>query len=167
MDPSARSLLTTLILVPAVLSCSSPSGPRPLPTLLVTNPTCAAGQCRTVEVRIFDWNLTIPQPFWGYKIMGEVDGQTACLTFPAPWTFFIYGPDSTGKVDTTVFKLNVNDAIFLAAMDSARFHTDSIAPLSTIVGHTTTFTAADAPGWQVAFSGDTVTTSPTEAAACK
>ena len=165
MNASALPLVLASLLTAGALACHSPAAPRPLPTLLVSNQLCTAGSCATLEVRIFDWNLTIPQPYWGYKVMGEVHRQTGCLTFPVPWTFFIFGPDSTGKVDTLVFHLNVNDPIFLAAMDSAKFHTDSINPFSTIRGHTNTFTASDAAGWSVSFSGDTTGTSVSEAPA--
>ena len=100
------------------LACSSPTNPSSPPTLLVTNPTCSAGPCRTVEVRLFNWNLRVPQPFWGYKVIGETRGPTTCLTFPAPWTFRVIGQRDTiptSPIDTVVFALNNDDPIFLVA----------------------------------------------------
>jgi hypothetical protein len=158
MNTRAIRLIVGLSAIAAVHDCRSSSGPSPLPTVLVNIPACTGGPCGTTEVREFDWNLTIPQMPWGFKVVGEVHGSTACLTLPAPWTFTIEGPDSTGKVDTTVFKLNDHDRIFLAAMDSVGFHTGSKSANEAWRGNTKTFTASDAPGWQVTFSGDTAPT---------
>lgn len=167
MNKGRALTLVTLGVAAGIGCCESPSVPKPLPTVMVTNPSCVGGTCRTIEVRLFDWNLTIPQPYWGFKSVGEVDGPTGCLTFPGTWRFSVVGPtDSTGKVDTTVFTLSANDPIFLAAMDSAIFHTDTIPPYTAIRGHTNTFTAASAPGWKATFSGDSTGTTIMRDVAC-
>lgn len=86
-----------LLGIAGALGCSSSSTPpRPLPTLLVTNPSCSAGQCQTLEIRAFVLKFTVPQPSWGSRVVGEIHGPTTCLTFPSSWTLTTKGPrDST------------------------------------------------------------------------
>jgi hypothetical protein len=162
-NPHRHALLVTVVFAGGLVTCSAPEAPKQLPTLLVNNPSCAAGECRTTEVRLFDWDLTVPQPFWGYKVIGEIHGPSACLTFPAPWRFSVIGPRDTipnSPVDTVVFTGTVEDLIYVIAMDSAGFHAQGpIGVLTTIRGRTDNFTAADARGWRVTLSGDNAASS--------
>ena len=166
----ARRLLS-LGCAAGLLACTSPYGPSGnqlgVPTLRVTNQTCGSGACRTIEVRLFDWHLTIPQPPWGYKVVGEVRGATGCLTFQEPWEFKVREVDSTGAtVDSTIFTLSVNDLVFLSAVDSADFHSGLVNPAATFRGFTSNFTPADASGWSAVFQGGTVTTEARASAPC-
>ncbi len=146
------------------LSCrsspSAPGGAGALPTLdIMNNPTCAAGACRTLEVRAFVWAFQVPQPPWGWRVLGEMPGGTACLAFPASWTFRVIGP-----ADTTIFTWTPNSAsgIYVVVVDSALFHAGTVEPSSTILGLTRTFVPGTASGWQATFSGSAA--DPTTAA---
>lgn len=125
------------------------AGPA-LPTLVVHNPDCTAGGCHTLEVRAFAWNFTVPQPLWGFEVVGEADSREVCLTFPPEWTLHVNGPS-----DTTAFTWTPSDPIFLTAWDSAGFHSSSTTNVMPYLrGITQTFTPGGASGWGVPFSGD-------------
>lgn len=142
---------------------SSPSAPiRSTPTVMVDNPLCTAAGCRTLEVRIFSWSFTVPQPIWGFRVLGEVHSPSNCLQFPDSLTFQVVGPS-----DTTVLLWKPSDAVILTAVDSALFHEGSTRPDSTVRGTTQTFTPGESPGWTVGFSGSLQQTTITPAAACK
>jgi hypothetical protein len=137
------------------LGCSSLGVPSAAqPTVLVTNPLCdTAGQCRTLQIRAFVWAFRVPQPPWGLKVLAEVEGSTACLTFPGVWELVVKGVDSTGAVTdstTTTWTPDNSDGIFLSGMDWPAFDGDTLAQLQ--IGATETFVPADAPGWTLTFS---------------
>jgi hypothetical protein len=125
-----------------------------LPTLSVTNPLCdTAGQCRTIQIRAFVWAFTIPQPTFGLKVLGEVEGPVACLTFPALWEVVVRGADSTGTItDSTTYTWTPDDpdGIFLNAMDWPAFRGDTLAQIQ--IGATESFVPAEAAGWTMTFS---------------
>lgn len=135
-------------LLTGVFACSSPNAPATqIPTLLVTNPLCDTGECRTLQIRAFAWNFTVPQPFRGFITVGEVHSPTACLTFPASWDLTVTAVDSTGAPkDTTIYTWTPDDALYVTVADGN-------APLDPI-GATETFTPADAPGWNLTFSDE-------------
>ena len=154
----------------AAAACSSPDAPRPLPTVLVTNATCEAGRCMTLEVRAFVWKFTIPQLPFGFERLGEVPPGKTCFTFPSSWTLRVIGPDSTGRVDTLIITWTPADTIpiYLIALDSVLFHGggdsaqldsskqgvwpyDGLAAGS--VGETPNFAPGEAAGWSVTFPG--------------
>lgn len=148
--------------------CADANSPRPLPTLLVTNATCDAGRCGTLELRAFVWKFEIPQLVWGFELVSYVPPGRTCLTFPASWKLTVIGPNNEGRVDTAITNWTPRDhtPIFLIALDSTYFRTpldsaqldsmysatwpfDGVAPGS--VGETADFAPADAPGWSVTF----------------
>lgn len=149
-------------------SCSS-LGPRPLPTVLVTNASCDSGRCTTFEIRAFVWRFTIPQRPDGLEILGEAQPGRTCLTFPPKWTLRIIGPDTTGRTDTTSMTWTPDDGseIYLTAVDSALDHSildsaqvdslnqgslpyfDRFTPFS--VGETPNFSPGTASGWDIGY----------------
>lgn len=122
-------------------------------------------------VRAFVWTFRVPQPPWGYKVIGEMHGRTACFTFPPSWTFQVIGLRDTipgSPADTTILTWapDSTSGIFVVAVDSARFHGGE-ASLSTIRGITETFAPGAARGWNTTLSGGTdSTTAVVEAAPC-
>jgi len=123
----------------------------------VTNPLCdSTGRCRTLQIRAFVWGFTIPQRPDGIKVLGEVDGPTACLGFPAAWEVTVVGydgSDSTAAVtDSTTYTWSPDDpdGIFLTGVDWPATEGDTLAQFG--IGATETFVPADAPGWALTFS---------------
>lgn len=109
-----------------------------VPTLRVSNTGCSADGCPTIEVRLFDLNLTVPQPVWGSKVVGQIRGPAGCLAFPAQWTYTVVGFRDTfpsSKADTTVFKLGAEDSIYLVMVDSAVFHSGPNRSIRPAVAH--------------------------------
>jgi len=172
MTLQGATLLLAIAIVADTCAEASPSGPPGLPTLRVVNSTCAGASCRTVEIREFDWSLPIPQPPWGYKIIGEVHNAAACLTFPQPWTFAIIGPKDTtpgSPIDTFTYHLSTKDTITLVAMDSALFRANPPppTPYDAYLGVSANqFSAATAAGWTFRLSGGTDSTTAAPAPEC-
>src|ERR1700735_2592155 len=67
-------------------ACSSASGPKSGPTVMVTNATCQPGPCKTLYLRAYIWGWAIPQPPTGIELLGFVHGPATCLQFPPEWT---------------------------------------------------------------------------------
>jgi hypothetical protein len=160
---------TLVVAATAASGCSETTAPRPFPTVLVTNATCEAGRCATLEVRAYIWKFLIPYPPFGEEVLGEVPPGRTCLTFPPSWRMTVVGPDNSGKLDTVTTTWTPDDTIplYLIALDSAVFRTgfdsaqidslhqgllpyfDSVGFGS--VGSTPNFTPRDAHGWTVTF----------------
>lgn len=157
-------------LLVSILACQAGETTLPAPppaTILVTNASCDAGRCMTLEVRAFVWAFLIPQPPIGLRILAEVPPGQTCLALPATMSVTVIGANNTGKVDTVVTTWQQSDpgGIYLVAVDSAAWHghpsqaqTDSINRavypydgLQASVGETSTFIPADSPGWRVTF----------------
>ncbi len=148
MRITSGMILTAL----GLLACSNPEEPEAsLPTLLVANPTCDTSACQTIYIRAFVWAFTIPQNPIGIKLVGQVDGPTACFQFPATWTVTIQEVDSdgvrVGEPYTYTWTPDDPDGIFLTALPSVAGF-----PLAA----TETFVPADASGWNLTFSKDPV-----------
>ncbi|HET9984914.1 MAG TPA: hypothetical protein VFQ38_15050 [Longimicrobiales bacterium] len=142
-----------------------------MPTLYVANnPTCTAAGCRTLEIRAFVWAFRVPQPPWGYEVIGEMHGRTACFTFPASWTFRVIGLRDTtadAPADTTTLTWTPDSAsgISVVAIDSAMFHGKEGLE-ETIRGRTETFVPARAQGWNTTLSGGLDSTAAVAATPC-
>jgi hypothetical protein len=151
----ATAVLLASFAAVGILGCSSPGEPwAGQPTVSVTNPLCdTAGQCRTLQIRAFVWAFTIPQRPDGLKVLGEVEGQTGCLTFPAMWEVIVREVDSTGAViDSLTYTWSPDhpDGVFLTGVDWPAFEDDTLAQL--LMWATESFVPADAPGWNVTVS---------------
>ena len=162
-------VLSVLMASGLVLGCSSPDAPRPLPTVLVTNATCDAGRCATLEIRAFIWKFPIPTGPWGEEVLGETQPGQACLAFPPSWSSRIIGSDTTGRVDTAITTWTPADTvpIYLIAVDSVLFHSrldsavidslkEGLLPyfdglVKASVGETPNFAPGVSPGWSVTF----------------
>jgi hypothetical protein len=147
------------------VGCSSPTKPEPpLPTLLVTNATCAGGTCRTLQLRASVWAFPVPQVPPGFKVVAEVHTPTACIVFPKSWTLSV---ETAGSTDTTFYTWTPDNSsgITLFAVDSVLFNTggtaaqrdssnqalwpyDGAAPFT--VGYAT-FVPGSAAGWSVTY----------------
>ena len=108
------------------------------PTVLVTNETCNAGQCRSLQILAFDASSQYQSapPFpgvsgWGFPL-GDVTSASACLTFPHSTPLTLNGQ--------TLATLTVADPFTLIARDTL---TLIEAP------RTGTFVPQDAQGWSV------------------
>jgi hypothetical protein len=154
----ATAVLLASLAVVGALGCSSPGEPSAgQPTVSVTNPLCdTAGECRTLQIRAFVWAFPIPQPPWGLKVLGEIEGPTACLTFPAVWEVTVIGyegSDTTAAVTdstTCTWSPDEPDGVFLIGTDWPAFPGDTLARLE--IGVTESFVPADAPGWTLTFT---------------
>lgn len=142
------------------------------PTVLVTNATCEAGHCATLEIRAFVSKFTVPQPPQGLRVLGEAPPGQTCLTFPASWPLRIIGPDTTGRIDTTTITWTADDpaGIYLIAVDSQAYYGyfngqsdsldadalpyDGLALAS--VGETPDFVPGSGSGWTVSFPSSPV-----------
>ena len=166
-------ILLCVLVCTLAAACGSPDGVGdvgPLPTIKIdNNPTCDTGGCRTLEVRAFVSTFRVPQPLWGYKILGEMHDRTGCFTFPASWSFQVIGPTDTipsAPTDTVTYTWTPDSgAIFIIAVDSALFH-DGAYPPSTIRGVTTQFVPGSARGWEATLSGSVDQTDAVQADAC-
>ncbi len=140
-------LTATLLSLFGVFGCSSAVEPSTPPSLRVMNPLCDASGCRSLQIRAFIWKFTVPQPPTGLKVVGVVTGPSACLSFPPSWALVVTGVPSAGaavKSDTLTW--TPDDAVFLAAVDSADFE---------LLSTTETFVPGEAKGWDLTFSGAT------------
>lgn len=139
-----------------------------LPTVLVTNATCANGGCRTLEVRLFSWTFLVPQPPQGLRTIAEVPPGQTCLTFPASLSLKVTGIDTSGQhTDSITYTWAPGDSagMYLIAVDSALYHSNQLSPVQldslrhapfdgfgpASVGSTPTFVPATAAGWSVTF----------------
>jgi hypothetical protein len=161
-----RAAVTTAI-VGSVLAggfaCSSTTGPKPAPTVLVVNATCQSGPCKTLYLRAFIWGWDIPQPPTGIKLLGFVHGPTTCLQVPPEWTLWlVVGSDST----LLTWKPQNPAGIFLLAFDSAiGYGNPTLGQLDSSseglwpydgaaagsVGHSATFVPGNSSGWSITF----------------
>ena len=154
------------------LACSSAEAPKPLPTVLVTNASCQAGRCTTLEIRAFVWKFRIPFDYFGEELLGWVRPGNTCFHFPPSWTYRLIGDtivnDTTGHVDTINVTWTPADTvpIYVIALDSAYFHSlldsaqsDSLARgipyfddlTKGSVGETPNFAPGASAGWSVTF----------------
>jgi hypothetical protein len=105
-----RSTAVTVALASAILTigCAASDNvtagnPTPIVSVLVTNYTCSAGHCDSIEVLAFPSNRPVtPGGLWNVSL-GVVTTPTACLTLHAADTARVSGPDSTGTVKTTLY----------------------------------------------------------------
>jgi hypothetical protein len=130
----------------------SPAEPGPSATLLVTNATCAAGQCSSFQVL----GLPVQQPTFPYppggwrEKLGTVTTESACLTVHAADSFRVvaHGPTSN---DTTLYIWTSYDPLALGVRDPD-FWQYQLGP------NTSGFVPASSAGWRVTLPGDTVVT---------
>jgi hypothetical protein len=151
--PHVSHVLYGSTILALVVGCSTVE-PSALPTLFVTNPNCATGQCRVIEVRAFIPDFRVPQPSWGYSTIGEIIGQ-GCLVFPSRLVLMVNS--DTAAVWTP------SHPLYLVAVDSIAFHNGD----STFSrGATRTFIPDSAAGWEVSF-GEGATAELKTGPACK
>lgn len=126
--------------------CSSPSAPKPQPTLLVVNATCEPGPCQPLLIRAFIEEFHIPQMYWGLKYVGMVSGPSRCFVFPEAWPLVVTHQDSTGRTvtDTSVWNPDNSEGIYLWA---------GIQDSAITVGETPVFVPGISSGWSVTFPG--------------
>ena len=123
-------------------SCSSDQGPRSGVTLLVTNSTCSAGPCQSVEVLGFPGTQpATPGGAWSLDL-GPMSGAQVCLAVPPSAKFLIIGPGDTTTITWTNAK-----ALSLGTITS---------PSQRLMAEPDTkgFVPAAAAGWGIALPGD-------------
>ncbi len=119
-----------------------------LPTVLVTNATCGAGHCETLNIRAFVSKFAVPgQPPHGAEVLGEAPPGQTCLTFPPSWSLRITGADNTGRAGTTTITWTPEDT-FPISLIAVNHGDDGFAGS---VGDTRDFVPGAAPGWSVSF----------------
>lgn len=147
--PSVGALAGVVLGAAAVLSCDSPVGPRQGITVLVTNETCAAGQCDSLEVLAFPSNQPIvPGGLWRLDV-GVIATPQACFTLPTSASFLIIGPDRFGVMDTTTITWANSEAVSLGAIPVSSPNVAQALP------STAGFTPAHAAGWSVSLPSGT------------
>ncbi len=149
---AARVLGTVSVLLFAVASCSSTLEPRSGVTLLVSNETCQAGHCDSLEVLAFPGEQPdTPGGYWSIDL-GRITTPQACFTLPVTATFSVIGNRENGAVDTTTFTWNDAQALSLGTVPPAP--TRLFANPST-----NAFRPASAAGWRVTLPAETQVTS--------
>jgi hypothetical protein len=149
---SARSLLSPAVSLLITLSCSPPAEPvaslsnPPAATLLVTNGTCLAGRCDSLEILGFPSKQpNTPGGYWSLDL-GRLAGPQACYAIPASATFRIIGvnPDSTR--DTVTITWTTLSAMSLGALPPSSSRIQATPS-------TSAFVPADARAWQITLPG--------------
>ena len=133
-----------VLLVVAVLACSSVVDPKSDITLLVTNSSCSTGRCDSLEVLGFPSNQPrTPGGFWSIDL-GLLTTPEACFTLPPSATFRVIGVNADGSRDTTTFTWTSADALSLGVQDPSGFRIFASPS-------TTAFVPATAAGWTITF----------------
>ena len=176
----AFALVLSLAACQADLVSTPP--PHTRSTVLVTNATCQAGHCMTIEMRAFVTTFVVPQPPTGARALADVGPGEWCIELPDTMSLRVIGPDLTGKIDTTVYRWSDSSGISLIAVDSALWRGqptqagldsarlaiypyDGIGPA---IGETVIFAPGTSPGWAVTFpSAPPLGGSIVKAARCK
>ena len=112
-----------------------------LPTVLVTNTTCVAGHCDSLEVLGFPNNQpNVSAGLWSISL-GLMTGPRLCVQLPRSATFVVSGPDSK-----TTYTWTPGIAVSLGTMAPAasRWRANPT---------TAEFVSARATGWKVALPG--------------
>lgn len=137
---------STLPALLVVFACTSPTGPGPSVTILVTNATCSSGQCSSLRIRGFVIHGPItPGGYWTMEL-GTVSTGSACLTLPSTDTFRIGTPT---EIDTLIW--TPADPLALGILEPGEFwwsdrpDTDGFVP-------------ASSAGWSVTLPGGTAVT---------
>ena len=164
MFPSRRTARRAVILTAAAaaVGCSSgdstsTSTPAPKAAmLLVTNSTCAAGHCDSIDVLAFPSYQYPPSPGGLRSIdLGIVATATACLTLPVADTIRVTATDNYGYTTTTAYTWNPLGVLTLGTI------TPGGSRLSATPS-TSGFIPANSPGWSATLPGS----QKTAAAAC-
>jgi hypothetical protein len=154
---SLHSLGTIVLFLFVAIACSRAVEPRSGVTLLVTNGTCQAGRCDSLQVLGFPSNQpATPGGLWSLDL-GLITAPQACLTLPPSSAFHVIGVRGDGSRDTTTFTWTSAKALSLGAQppSSSRFQA---------IPSTTAFVPANAAGWRITIpSGSQATPS----SACK
>ena len=140
----------TAIAVASTIGCAAATSPTSAtPTLRVSNPLCDSGSCERLYIRARIWAWPIPQGVYrGAKALGEIDGPSGCLQFPAIWTLTLTEVDSAGAVfqqDTLSWTPSDPQGIYLVT------RAESI-PGEKALALTPTFVPAGASGWELTFT---------------
>ena len=145
-----------VILAGFALACSSTIAPRSSVTVLVTNGTCQAGSCTSLQILGFPSNgPNTPGGPWAIDL-GFLTTASNCFTFPPSATFRVIGVSNDGsKADTTTYTWTTADALSLGTKPIG-------GPISSAVSSTSAFVPATSAGWSAALPGGS-RVSPTQA----
>jgi hypothetical protein len=142
------SIITSTALWVACSEGTSPQLAHPTPaTLLVTNATCAAGTCDSLEILAFPGDAEQPHTpggLWSLDV-GTVATASACLTLPDTAGFRVVSGNDT----TFVVRWTRDDSVSLGALEPG-------ASRLMATPSTRGFVPASAQGWSVTLPGDTV-----------
>ena len=152
----ALSVAAALLLPLLGVACSSSVAPKPRATLLVTNATCAAGHCQSLDVLAFPSEQPeTPAGLWSLDL-GTFSAAQLCIEIPASARFTVSGPNSNGTTVTTITNWNAGDGLSLGLVTppGTRFEASPSTP---------EFAPATAQGWTVTLPG---TAAPVPSAPC-
>ena len=131
-----------VLLVVAVLACSSVVDPKSDITLLVTNSSCLKGRCDSLEVLGFPSNQPLtPGGFWSIDL-GLLTTPKACFKLPPAATFRVIGVNDDGTRDTTTFTWTTVAPLALGVQAPSGFRTQASPS-------TTAFVPATSAGWSI------------------
>lgn len=128
-----------------LVACTSTTEPQAPVTLLVTNATCNAGECSSIEIRGFPANQpSTPGGMWSVAL-GATNKPAVCITFPSADTFRVTNA-GTGK--TTMLVWTTDDEMALGTLEPGK-------PSFAAVPSTGDFVPGSADGWRIALPGGT------------
>ena len=145
-----------VILSGVAFACSSTVAPRSGVTVFVTNGTCQAGSCASLQILGFPGKG--PSTPGGPRAidLGFLTTASNCFTFPPSATFRVIGVSNDGsRADTTTYTWTTADGLSLGTKPIG-------GPVGSAVASTSAFVPARAPGWSVALPGGS-SVSPTQA----
>ena len=139
---------STLPVLLLVFACTSPTGPGPSGTLLVTNATCSSGQCSSFQVMGFYDHEAAAAPggVLGKMDLGTVSTEYACLILPGVDSFRVGTP-----TETTTYYWTSRDSLSLGIPEPGR-------PWGYASPSTSAFVPATSAGWSITLPGGTAVT---------
>ena len=136
---------STLPVLLLVFACTSPTGPGPSGTLLVTNATCNLGQCSSFQVRGFWTHQPVYTPGGRWSMyLGTVSTEYACLTLPGVDSFRVGSP-----TEMTTYYWTSRDSLSLGILEPGELFWKATP---------SEFVPANSAGWSITLPGGTAVT---------
>ncbi len=154
-----RATGASILLVAAALATGCDSGAdttsTPTVSLLVTNSSCVASHCDSIDVLLFPANQPhTPGGFWSVDL-GVITTPTACIKLPASAHFYVIAAPARSSADTTTYSWTPAASFALGAIapGGSRIMASPTTATVTIPAGTTGW-GATLPGTQAAATAE-------------